>query len=233
MRRALQEPDFGLHGGKRTSYLPQTCRPCIIYAFKNSLSSVFLPKKFSQFICPCQRKRGKQSSQHGISNHRNQSSSFIPTLCVLLLLRWYWGLKPGVQQTFFFSNLLWKSYQIQHAQNYLGGLSYTSSVTALFLLISSSKSFLMGYVCISAIQWYAYIRNYQWLSIELDCPGKWWSHYSWKCSRNGWMWHSMLWFSWCGGVQRWDSIFEIFSNFIILWLWKRKRLRTVMSLVWR
>lgn len=118
---------------------PQTCRACIIYAFKNSLSSVFLPKKFSQFICPCQRKRGKQSSQHGISNHRNQSSSFIPTLCVLLLLRWYWGLKPGVQQTFFFLNLLWKSYQIQHARNYLGGLSYISSVTALFLLISSSK----------------------------------------------------------------------------------------------
>lgn len=30
-------------------------------------------------------------------------------------------------------------------------------------------------------------------------PGRWWCHHLWRCSRNIWTWHSVLWFGWQGG----------------------------------
>lgn len=38
-----------------------------------------------------------------------------------------------------------------------------------------------------------------WLSFEMGCPGEWWSHHSWKRSRNSWMWQLVVWLitMWC------------------------------------
>lgn len=29
----------------------------------------------------------------------------------------------------------------------------------------------------------------QWLNIGISCPGRWWSHHLWKCSRGIWTWY--------------------------------------------
>lgn len=36
------------------------------------------------------------------------------------------------------------------------------------------------------------------LSIEAGCPGSWWSHPPWRCSRNDWTGHWVLWSGWQG-----------------------------------
>jgi len=33
------------------------------------------------------------------------------------------------------------------------------------------------------------------------CPGKWWSHHPWRCSKNVYMWHFRTWFSRHSGVR--------------------------------
>jgi len=37
-------------------------------------------------------------------------------------------------------------------------------------------------------------------TIGIGCPGKWWSHHAWRCSKNMWMWRFRTWFSRHGGV---------------------------------
>ena len=46
------------------------------------------------------------------------------------------------------------------------------------------------------------------------CPGRWWSHHSWRCSRAVWMWHWGMWAVGVGGVGWWWDwvILEDFSN---------------------
>lgn len=42
-------------------------------------------------------------------------------------------------------------------------------------------------------------RNYSlrgWPGMGMGSPERWWSHHSWKCSRNGWRQRLVLWFSW-------------------------------------
>lgn len=163
VRAALQEPGLRLDGGKTTSYLPQTCTPCIIYAFKNSLSSVFLLKKFSQSVLPCQRKRWKQSSQRGVSNHRNQSSSWIPAPCVLLLLLMLRLKIRGATDLFFLKSTLQVILDLTYKK--LAGRLKLHIICHCMMLNFLFIVFLNG-LCISAIQWNTFTRNYQWLSIE-------------------------------------------------------------------
>jgi len=39
----------------------------------------------------------------------------------------------------------------------------------------------------------------EWWCIGMGCPGRWWSHCPWRCSRNVWMWH---WGTWLSGHGR-------------------------------
>lgn len=39
------------------------------------------------------------------------------------------------------------------------------------------------------------------LNIRMDCPGRWWSHHLWRCSRKNRSWQSVLWSSWRSGDQ--------------------------------
>jgi len=40
----------------------------------------------------------------------------------------------------------------------------------------------------------------EWSDIGPGCPGKWWSHHPWRCSKNVYMWYFGIWFSRHGGV---------------------------------
>jgi len=40
----------------------------------------------------------------------------------------------------------------------------------------------------------------EWSDIGTGCPGRWWSHHPWRCSKTVWMWHFRTWFSRHGGV---------------------------------
>lgn len=60
-------------------------------------------------------------------------------------------------------------------------------------------------------------------------PGKWWSHYLWKCSRNDGTWQLVLWFSCCEDIwsKGWTWSWRSFPASMILqfmtellgWLW--------------
>ena len=70
----------------------------------------------------------------------------------------------------------------------------------------------------------------EWWGSGTGCPGEWWSHRPWRCSRNTWMWQ---WGTWLGMSWPLDSdghggnelatglhILEVFSNHndsMILW----------------
>ena len=40
----------------------------------------------------------------------------------------------------------------------------------------------------------------EWSGTGTGCPGRWWSHHPWRCSKNVQMWHLGTWFSRQGGV---------------------------------
>jgi len=40
----------------------------------------------------------------------------------------------------------------------------------------------------------------EWSSIGPGCPGNWWTHHPWRCSKNLQTWHFGTWFSRHGGV---------------------------------
>jgi len=39
----------------------------------------------------------------------------------------------------------------------------------------------------------------EWSGFGTGCPGRWWSHHPWRCSKNVYMWHFGTWFSRHGG----------------------------------
>ena len=54
----------------------------------------------------------------------------------------------------------------------------------------------------------------------MGCPGRWWSHWPWRCSRNVWMLCWGTWFSenhwwWVNGRTGWSC--GSFPTFVILW----------------
>jgi len=56
----------------------------------------------------------------------------------------------------------------------------------------------------------------------MGCPGRWWSHRPWRCSRSVWMLCWGTWFSenhwwWVNGWTGWSCWF--FPTFVILWFY--------------
>jgi len=49
----------------------------------------------------------------------------------------------------------------------------------------------------------------EWQCIRTDCPGRWWGHCPWRCSRTVEMWH---WGTWWDGLGLDLGILEVFSN---------------------
>jgi len=38
------------------------------------------------------------------------------------------------------------------------------------------------------------IRTANYINITAGCPGKWWSHHPWSCSKNMWALHFRMWY---------------------------------------
>lgn len=55
-------------------------------------------------------------------------------------------------------------------------------------------------------------------SIGTGCPQRWWSHHPWRCSRNHWTWHSVLWSTWQGGDRSKDGLSDLRGLFQPWWL---------------
>ena len=55
----------------------------------------------------------------------------------------------------------------------------------------------------------------EWWGIGTGCPGGWWSHCPWRCSRKGQMWHWETWLVGMVGIDWWLDwmILVIFLNF--------------------
>ena len=60
----------------------------------------------------------------------------------------------------------------------------------------------------------------EWWGIGTGCPGKWWSHRTWKCSGKGQMWHWLIWSRAGTGIGWWWDwmILLIFPTLMIPWL---------------
>jgi len=61
-----------------------------------------------------------------------------------------------------------------------------------------------------------------WSGTGMGCPGKWWSHRPWRCSRNGWMLCWGTWLSenhwwWVNGWTGWSC--GSFPTLVILWFY--------------
>lgn len=62
----------------------------------------------------------------------------------------------------------------------------------------------------------------QWWGIRTGCPGRWWTHCPWRCSRRRYMWNWGIWSRAVTGIVSWLDymILVLFSNLndsMILW----------------
>jgi len=59
-----------------------------------------------------------------------------------------------------------------------------------------------------------------------SCPGRWWSHQPWRCSRNVWTWCWGTWFRenywwWVDGWTGWSC--GSFPTLVILWFYEKSQ----------
>ena len=71
----------------------------------------------------------------------------------------------------------------------------------------------------------------EWSGTGMGCPGTWWSHRPWKCSRNVWTLCWGTWFSenywwWVDGWTRWSC--GSFSTLVILWFYEAIRIHLTL-----